>query len=523
MAIFTSTEIAAHNTETDAWILVDGKVFDITHFIDAHPGGRRILLPLLGKDASKQFHQFHNPITVLGKYASKLQIGVLEGHHERAAINDQTDLANEWGSKINMAEPAWYQNWATPYYQDSHKRLRTWIRHLVDTELMPYIYEWDTAGEIPIEVYRKMGKAGVLNCMIGVFPWPDFLSTPPPVQIKPSEWNMFHEAVILDELNRVASVGVNQFLWVTPAIAITPIIHFGTPAQKKRLINACLSGEKNIALAITEPYAGSDVANIQTIATKTPNGKHYIINGEKKWITTGNWADHFVVAAKTATAAGTGISLILVDRNTPGFRTRPVACQGCRGSGTAFLMFENVQVPVENLIGTENAGFAYIMKNFNHERLSGAIGVVRMARVCYEDAFAYAQKRRTFGKILFEHPVIRNKLANMARQIEATQAWLDFIIFQFLDMGTDEALSKMGGPTALLKAQCSTMLEFCAREASQILGGIAYTKGGVGERVERIYRDVRGIAIPGGSEEIMLDLGIRQAQKLSKIVSSSKL
>ncbi|KAJ3293821.1 hypothetical protein HDU79_011850 [Rhizoclosmatium sp. JEL0117] len=486
MKSITPAELSKHNTVSDAWLSIDGLVFDVTDFLEGHPGGRRVLLPFLGKDATAEFRRFHNPKTVLGKYAPKLQVAVL------CSVADSDVDSN---SKVAFADPVWTQGWKSPYYKESHHRVRAWARDLVDRELMPYIHEWDTAGEVPISVYRKMGKLGLLSCMIGVFPWPDYAPNPPPAGVNPAEWDMFHELVVTDELNRIASVGINQFFWVTPAIALTPIIHFGTAKQKELLIKPCLSGQKNIALGITE---------------------HYVLNGEKKWITTGNWAEYFVIAARTGGKGMGGISLILVDRTTPGFSSRPVPCQGCRGSGTAYLMMEDCKVPVENLIGKENQGFSYIMKNFNHERLSGTIATIRLARVCYEEAFVYAHKRRTFGKILFEHGVIRNKLGHMLRQIEATQAWVEFICYQLTQMSKEDALHKMGGPTALLKAQTTQVLEYCAREASQILGGVSYTKGGLGEKVERIYRDVRGLAIPGGSEEIMLDLGVRQAQKMSE-------
>ncbi|KAI9331082.1 acyl-CoA dehydrogenase/oxidase [Obelidium mucronatum] len=510
----TLAQVAQHNTPADAWLVVDGKAYDVSAFLDAHPGGRRILLDHIGTDASQVFHRFHNAATVLAKF----------GHLQVAVIPESNNAKQgKLAKQVAFADPVWAQQWASPYYNDSHRRLREWARDLVDRELMPFIHEWDTDAKVPLSVYKKMGQVGLLSCMIGVFPWPDYAPCPPPAGINPQEWNMFHELVVIDELNRIASVGVNQFLWVTPAIALTPVIHFGSVAMREKLVKPCLSGEKNIALAITEPYAGSDVANILTKATKTPDGKHYILNGEKKWITTGTWAEYFVVAARTGGPGMNGISLILVDRAitiADEFGSRPVACQGCRGSGTAFLTFENCKVPVENLIGLENQGFSYIMKNFNHERLTGTIATIRLARVCYEEAMVYAHKRRTFGKILFEHAVIRNKLAHMLRQIEATQAWVEFIVYQVTQMSKEDALSKLGGPTALLKAQCSQVLEYCAREASQILGGVSYTKGGIGEKVERIYRDVRGLAIPGGSEEIMLDLGIRQAQKASSAFNS---
>ena len=139
---------------------------------------------------------------------------------------------------------------------------------------------------------------------------------------------------------------------------------------------------------------------------------------------------------------------------------------------------------------------------------------IRLARVCLEESWKHAIKRKTFGKRLIEHPVIRNKLAHMARQVEASQAWLDSLSYQIKMMSSTEGRVKLGGAIALLKAQMSITLEFCAREASQIFGGLAYTRGGQAEKVERIYREVRAYAIPAGSEEIMLDLGVRQYMRL---------
>ena len=153
------------------------------------------------------------------------------------------------------------------------------------------------------------------------------------------------------------------------------------------------------------------------------------------------------------------------------------------------------------------------MHNFNHERWSICVQACRFARVCLEEAMRYSFKRKTFGKLLIEHPVIRLKLAHMARQVEATWAQLESITYQMSVMTWKEQNATLGGPIALCKAQSTTVFEYCAREAAQIFGGLAYTRGGQGEKVERLYREVRAYAIPGGSEEIMLDLGIRQAVK----------
>lgn len=156
------------------------------------------------------------------------------------------------------------------------------------------------------------------------------------------------------------------------------------------------------------------------------------------------------------------------------------------------------------------------MTNFNHERIGIIIQCIRFSRVCYEESVKYAHKRKTFGKRLIDHPVIRLKLAHMARQIEASYNWLENVVHQCQVMNETEAMLKLGGAIAGLKAQATTTFEFCAREASQIFGGLSYTRGGQGAKVERLYRDVRAYAIPGGSEEIMLDLSIRQALRVHK-------
>jgi alkylation response protein AidB-like acyl-CoA dehydrogenase len=153
------------------------------------------------------------------------------------------------------------------------------------------------------------------------------------------------------------------------------------------------------------------------------------------------------------------------------------------------------------------------MYNFNHERWTVGVHATRFARVCYEEAVNYALKRKTFGKLLVQHAVIREKLAHMARRIEATHAYLENITYQLTTLSPQEQRAQLGGPIALLKAQATQTFEFCAREAAQIFGGLSYTRGGQGEKVERLYREVRAYSIPAGSEEIMLDLAAKMALK----------
>jgi alkylation response protein AidB-like acyl-CoA dehydrogenase len=238
-----------------------------------------------------------------------------------------------------------------------------------------------------------------------------------------------------------------------------------------------------------------------------------LITGEKKFITNAIWGDYFVVGART----DIGISLFLMEKGMPGLNTRRMNMQGSWASGTSYMTFEDVKVPAEYLIGKEGEGFKYIMYNFNGERWGGVVQTTRVARVCYEEAYRYANKRVTFGKKLIENDVIRSKLGRMASRIECCHAWAEQITYQLNTMPRMEANLKMPGTICLAKVEATQTLEMCAREASQIFGGLAYTRGSQGGRIERIYRDVRVLAIGGGSEEIVEDFAMRMMLKTSKL------
>jgi len=516
MKALSPEEVLKHNKIDDLWVIVSGKVYDLSTF--DHPGGKKILLTVAGKDATEQFKQFHNMQDVLNKHGSKLCVGeissgeknkkvILDGYEQRKAkYSDQA-----FGELIPYADPNWYHDFRSPYYNDSHRRFREAMREFVNKEIVPNVNEWsDVTKSVPREVHEKSYKAGWLPGCVGK-PWPTEFAGPNIAGgVKPEEWDYFHELIIYDELLRCGAGGVSGAIITGVYIGLPPVLRFGSDYLKRKVCQPVLMGKKVMCLAITEPHAGSDVANIQTTAVKTPDGKHYIVNGEKKWITNGTFADFFTVAVRTGGSGMGGISLLLIER-CPGLTTRAVHTSGGGASGTSYITFEDVKVPVENLIGQENQGFKLIMFNFNHERWGIVIQANRSSRVCYEEAFKYAVKRKTFGKRLVDHPVIRMKFAHMARNIEATHAWLENVTHQMNVMDPIEAAKKLGGSIALLKAQATLTFELCAREASQIMGGISVTKGGQGAIVERLYREVRGYAIPGGSEEIMLDLGVRQA------------
>ncbi len=232
------------------------------------------------------------------------------------------------------------------------------------------------------------------------------------------------------------------------------------------------------------------------------------MNAVKKWITGGAKADFFTTALRTGDAGMGGISLILIPRNAQGVSVRRMETQFDSSHSTTMVTMEDVVVPEDHLIGQEGHGFTYIVTNFNHERLVISIGANRQARECYREAFEWASKREAFGKPLIKNAIIRAKLADMSRHIESVHDTCERVAFALSNGVPDSAL---GIQCALLKVQASKTFELCAREAVQIFGGSGIVREGAGKNVERLYREVRGAAIPGGSEEVLLDFAIRAA------------
>jgi acyl-CoA dehydrogenase len=375
----------------------------------------------------------------------------------------------------------------SPYYDETHEALAQSVRRFVTQEVTPHIDRWEEEGELPRELHRKAAEAGILG-----------LRYPEEYGGHSAGFDIFHGLVLTEELSRPGAGGLGASL-MTHGIGLPPVLALGSEAMKQRVATPVLAGEKIIALGITEPSGGSDVANLKTRAVK--NGDHYIVNGSKMFITSGMRADWLTCAVRTGGEGAGGVSLLLIDMASKGVSRNRLDKMGWRCSDTAAIYFEEVEVPVENLIGPENGGFMGIMRNFNSERLGMAMGCCGFARVCMEEAAQWAGNRETFGKTLTGHQSIRIKLADMERQIEATQAWVDLCAWQVAN-GRDRPAD-----FAMLKVQATRMLESVAREAAQVLGGASYIRG---SKVERIYREVRVNAIGGGSEEIMLDLAGRQ-------------
>ena len=373
----------------------------------------------------------------------------------------------------------------SPFYTAEHEAFREVMRRFVQKDIEPFAHEWDEASEFPRELYAKAAAIGLLG-----------LGFPEEYGGVPAD--QFMKIVASQELARAGAGGVSASL-MSHTIGSPPIARAAQPEIKARVLPEVLSGKKISALAITEPGGGSDVANLRTRARR--DGDHYVVSGEKTFITSGIRADYLTVAVRTGGEGASGVSLLLIEGSTPGLTRTKLKKMGWWASDTATLHFEDCRVPVKNLIGAEGQGFKLIMHNFNSERMGMAASCTSYARVCVEEAIAYAKERKTFGKPIAQHQVIRHKLVDMAQRVAASQAMLEMLAWR-LEQGESPVAE-----ICMMKNQATQTMAYCASEAVQIFGGAGFMRG---VKVERIYREVKVNAIGGGTEELMKDLASRQ-------------
>jgi acyl-CoA dehydrogenase len=366
---------------------------------------------------------------------------------------------------------------------DEHAQLRATVRRWASEHIAPFGAAWEEAEEFPAALYADAGKTGMLG--IGY-----------PEEVGGDGGDVSHIAVASEEMLLAGkSVGVVVGLG-SHGIALPPIVKFGTAEQKERFVRPVLAGQKISALAITEPSGGSDVAGLKTRAVR--DGDHYVVTGSKTFITSGTRADFVTAAVRTGGDGHAGVSLLVIERGTPGFEvSKKLQKTGWWASDTAELTFDACRVPTSNLIGLENAGFVAIMTNFTSERLLIAVQCVGIAELAYRESIRYAQERIAFGKSLTAFQVIRHKLADMSSRIAAARALTSELTVRHARGEQVPALAAMAKNTAT--DACS----FVCDQAVQIHGGYGYMRETL---VERLYRDARLYPIGGGTREIMNEI-----------------
>eukprot|EP01061_Rhynchopus_euleeides_P001973 TRINITY_DN114_c0_g3_i1.p1 TRINITY_DN114_c0_g3~~TRINITY_DN114_c0_g3_i1.p1 ORF type:complete len:523 (+),score=247.04 TRINITY_DN114_c0_g3_i1:95-1663(+) len=511
---FTPDEVARHNTETDLWLIIDGEVWDISKFVKFHPGGVAALMPYAGKECTEAFFGLHK-LEILEKY-KRFRIGKVAGQEGKKSCLDLYDPVSPSG--VPYADPNFLQGLPSPYYDESHLRFRNAVAEFREKELAPIAEQSDRQGKYPtLDLYKKMGKAGILLARLGPGPWvkdaKEKLGISLPGGVEPEQYNYFHEMMCHDQMIRLPAVSFVAGLGDGYIIGLPAVLHFGKNPMRDQVAHACIKGEKRICLAITEPQAGSDVANIVTSAKLSADKTHYIVNGTKKWITNADFSDYFVTAVRTGGKGMFGITMLLIERSE-GVITKHIDTAYGGASGVALVEFRNVKVPVANVLGVKNQGFRCVMYNFNHERWMICAQVVGSMRAVQTETFKWAMQRKAFGKTLMQQPVVRQKFAKMFSLTESMYAWLEQITHAMNVMPYKEAMDKLAGPLALLKYQITRAALAVADDTAQIFGGRAVTKTGMGRAIEQYIRSIKYGAILGGSEEVMADLGVRQATRV---------
>jgi len=372
------------------------------------------------------------------------------------------------------------------FLKEEHLLLREQMRRFVGEQITPHVNKWENEETFPRELYKQIAEAG-------------FLGVGFPEEYGGCGGSMLHAVIMTEELTRSGSTGLAGSLG-SLGIALPPIISAGTEEQKRRWVPKVLSGEWISALGITEPGTGTDVASIRTRAVR--DGDEYVINGSKTFITSGTRADLITLAVRTGGEGMEGLSLIGVETDRPGFIVaNKLKKMGWAASDTAELVFEDMRVPADCLIGEPGGGFLIMMQNFGGERLYLAAMAVEMAQMAYDEAKRYSQDREVFGRPIGKFQVIRHKLAEMATGLDVCRTYV-YALASRLDAG-DLRIAEV----AMAKNAAVDMAMQAIDQAVQIHGGYGYMREYL---VERLYRDIRLYPIGGGTREIMNEIISRQ-------------
>lgn len=375
----------------------------------------------------------------------------------------------------------------SPVFTADHQAWGQRVRAFVEKHVAPQLEVWDREGSFPDELYLKAAGAGILG-----------MGFPEQHGGVRGTNDLQHRILFAEEFHRLGT-GVVFADLATHWIGLPPVIQAGDPLLLDTVVKPVLAGQKKISFAVTEPTGGSDVARLRSTARRTDTG--WAISGTKTLVSGCLRADFVLLAARVDRDHGSGISLFLVDMNSPGVSRERVPGLQWYNASIGSITLDHVTVPSENLIGPVGGGFKMLAQQFNIERFSGVGATLAMGRACVSEAIEFARQRETFGQRLIDHQVIRHKLVDMIRRLQAAYSYLDHNIWAF-ETGH-------GGPAQLsmLKVQATTTLEKCAREALHILGGSAYAGR---SRAERIFRESRIFALGGGTEEVLRDLTGRQ-------------
>lgn len=368
-------------------------------------------------------------------------------------------------------------------FTPEHELFRQSLRDLLDREVLPHIDDWEARGQIPRSIWKTLGDMGCFGLCF-------------PEAYGGAGLDFGYQTVFIEEISKCYSAGFAAAVIAHPILALTHIAESGSETLKRKYLAPGIQGDIFGALAITEPGGGSDVAGIQTRAERRSDG--YAISGSKTFITNGVLCDFIVVAAKTTPDAGAaGISLFVVDRNTPGLSAMPLKKLGWHASDTGEIHFDQVIIPHENLIGQENQGFYYIMQRFALERLVMSVSGVAACDQALAYTLQYMQERQAFGRPINKFQVLRHRIAQLSAELERIRIFNYTLCAAF---GSDKQIIKECAMAKLITTELSDRL---MSECLQMFGGYGYMEE---YRMARFFRDSRLGPIGGGTSEIMCEI-----------------
>ena len=369
------------------------------------------------------------------------------------------------------------------YFTEEHQYFRKTFRDFLQKEVAPHIDTWEKTGTIDRFIWKKMGEMGYFGISY-------------PEKYGGLNLDIFYMVIFLEEMQRLNSGGFAAAMWAHTYLAMTHLEKEGNEAQKEKYLAPSISGEKMGCLCITEPFGGSDVSGMRSTAVK--DGNHYIINGSKTFITNGVYSDYLIVAAKTKPELGNkGISIFVIDRDTPGVSATKLDKLGWRASDTGEIAFDNVKIPVENLMGEENMGFPYIMQHFALERLVMGINAHARSEWALEYTIQYMKDRMAFGQSISKFQALRHKVADLSTEVEISKTF-NYNVAKSL--GEGQYVVKEATMSKLFSTKVADEVAY---ECLQLLGGYGYMED---YPMARLLRDSRLGPIGGGTSEILREI-----------------
>ena len=369
------------------------------------------------------------------------------------------------------------------YFSEEHNLFRESLRDFLKKEVVPHIDKWEKTGSIERFIWKKFGDMG-------------FFGISYPEQYGGMDLDIFYMVILLEELQKINSAGFAAAMWAHAYLAMTHLKAEGSDAIKDKYLTASITGDMIGCLCITEPFGGSDVAGMRSTAVK--KGDSYVINGSKTFITNGVYSDYLVVAAKTNPDLGNkGISIFLIDRDTPGVSATKLDKLGWRASDTGEIAFDNVTIPASNLMGEENKGFAYIMQHFATERLIMGVNAHARAEFALDYTMQYMSERTAFGKTIDRFQALRHRLADHITEVEICKTF-NYTIADRLGKG--EYVVK---EATMSKLKSTKVADEVIYDCLQFLGGYGYMEE---YPLARLLRDSRLGPIGGGTSEILREI-----------------